>query len=71
MPATEPMLTMAARPEALRAGCSSLVSSHAEVAKWRRRQDLLLTAQRRPDLLSAAEPSDAERRWLAEQGVVT
>ena len=45
-----------------------LSGHHAEVAKWRRRQDLLLTAQRRPDLLQAAELSDEDRKWLAENG---
>ena len=45
-----------------------LSGHHADVEAWRRRQDLLLTAQRRPDLLAAAELSDADRRWLAENG---
>jgi tRNA (guanine37-N1)-methyltransferase len=48
-------------PEVLTSG------HHAEVEKWRRRQNLLLTARRRPDLLARAELSDAERAWLAEQ----
>jgi tRNA (guanine37-N1)-methyltransferase len=49
-------------PEVLTSG------HHAEVEKWRRRQNLLLTAERRPDLLASAELSDAERAWLAEEG---
>lgn len=46
-------------PEVLRSG------DHAAIARWRRRQALARTAQRRPDLLSGAELSDEERAWLA------
>jgi tRNA (guanine37-N1)-methyltransferase len=46
-----------------------LSGHHAEVAKWRRRQSLLLTARRRPDLLARVHISNEEREWLAEQGV--
>lgn len=46
-----------------------LSGHHAEVAKWRRRQSLLLTARRRPDLLDAVHISNEEREWLAEQGI--
>jgi tRNA (guanine37-N1)-methyltransferase len=45
-----------------------LSGHHAEVAKWRRRRNLLLTAERRPDLLASAGLSEEERTWLAEQG---
>ena len=38
---------------------------HANIAKWRREQSLLLTRERRPDLLEAAELSDRERAFLA------
>jgi tRNA (guanine37-N1)-methyltransferase len=44
-----------------------LSGHHAEVARWRRRQSLLRTARRRPDLLARAELMDAERRWLEER----
>jgi tRNA (guanine37-N1)-methyltransferase len=44
-----------------------LSGHHAEVAKWRRRQNLLLTAQRRPDLMAAAELTEEEREWLSRQ----
>jgi tRNA (guanine37-N1)-methyltransferase len=44
-----------------------LSGHHAEVAKWRRRQNLLLTAQRRPDLLEGVSLSNEEKEWLAEQ----
>jgi tRNA (guanine37-N1)-methyltransferase len=44
----------------------TLVSGHhEEVARWRRRQALLRTALRRPDLLAHAELAAAEREWLA------
>jgi len=38
---------------------------HARVARWRREQALLRTWSRRPDLLAAAELSDADREYLA------
>ena len=45
-----------------------LSGNHPEVEKWRRRQSLLRTAKRRPDLLSHAlkngAVSDDDRRWL-------
>jgi len=48
-------------PEALLSG------HHAEIARWRRRQSLLRTARRRPDLLARAELAEEERRWLEER----
>jgi tRNA (guanine37-N1)-methyltransferase len=42
-----------------------LSGHHGEVAKWRRRQRLLRTRERRPDLLVSAELTDEERVWLA------
>lgn len=47
-------------PEVLRSG------HHAEVARWRRREALRRTLERRPDLLERAPLDDADRRWLAE-----
>ena len=44
-----------------------LSGHHAEIAKWRRRQRLLRTRSRRPDLLEAAELTPEERAWLAAQ----
>lgn len=44
-----------------------LSGHHAEIACWRRRQSLLRTARRRPDLLARADLADAERRWLEER----
>jgi tRNA (guanine37-N1)-methyltransferase len=44
-----------------------LSGHHAEVAKWRRRQNLLLTVKRRPELLAGVHISKEEQEWLAEQ----
>ena len=48
-----------------------LSGNHPNVATWRRRQSLLRTAQRRPDLLSrtlqSGAVSDDDRRWLEEE----
>ena len=53
-----------------------LSGHHAEIARWRHRQSLLRTAQRRPDLLQEAlraEPQDEacltedDRLWLEEE----
>ena len=41
--------------------------NHAEVAKWRRLQNILLTAWRRPDLLASLELTAEEGKWLALQ----
>jgi tRNA (guanine37-N1)-methyltransferase len=44
-----------------------LISGHHEnVGKWRNRQSLLRTAERRPDLLQGRELSKDERAWLSE-----
>ncbi|MEW6046973.1 MAG: tRNA (guanosine(37)-N1)-methyltransferase TrmD [Bacillota bacterium] len=44
-----------------------LVSGHHQaIAEWRRRQSLLLTLQRRPDLLESAALSAEERRLVEE-----
>ena len=44
-----------------------LSGHHAEIAKWRRRQSILRTARRRPDLLAKANLTPEESRWLEEQ----
>jgi tRNA (guanine37-N1)-methyltransferase len=38
---------------------------HAQIARWRRDESLRRTAQRRPDLLEAADLSDRDRQALA------
>lgn len=45
-----------------------LSGHHADIARWRRRQALLRTRQRRPELLDTAPLSLEEKRWLAKQG---
>jgi tRNA (guanine37-N1)-methyltransferase len=47
-------------PEALLSG------DHGRIARWRRRQALLRTWQRRPDLLASAALSDADRKFIQE-----
>jgi len=44
-----------------------LSGHHAEIDRWRRRQRLLRTRQRRPDLLDGAQLSDEDRDWLARE----
>jgi tRNA (guanine37-N1)-methyltransferase len=41
-----------------------LSGNHREVARWRRRESLLRTGRRRPDLLAQADLTEEERRWL-------
>jgi tRNA (guanine37-N1)-methyltransferase len=43
-----------------------LSGHHGEVERWRRRQSLLRTYLRRPELLEDHELTDEERRWLEE-----
>ncbi len=42
-----------------------LSGNHAEIAKWRRRESLRRTYERRPDLLKDAELSEDDRRFIA------
>jgi tRNA (guanine37-N1)-methyltransferase len=41
-----------------------LSGNHQEVARWRRRQSILRTHERRPDLLMRADLTPEERAWL-------
>ncbi len=43
-----------------------LSGHHAEIAKWRRKQALARTRERRPDLLAHAPLTEADRKLLAE-----
>jgi tRNA (guanine37-N1)-methyltransferase len=47
-------------PDILRAG------NHAAIARWRRKESLRRTLERRPDLLAAAELTDEDRELLEE-----
>lgn len=42
-----------------------LSGHHAEIARWRRRQSILRTARRRPDLLAQAHLTEQEQQELA------
>jgi tRNA (guanine37-N1)-methyltransferase len=57
------------RPEIYRGWSvpSVLVSgNHGEIAQWRRRQAILRTAKRRPDLLEKGKICEEERKWMLE-----
>lgn len=43
-----------------------LSGDHAAIERWRRRESLRLTRERRPDLLRSARLSEEDRRMLAE-----
>ncbi len=43
-----------------------LSGHHAEIAKWRRRQSIIRTARRRPDLLAKADLTDEERQLATD-----
>mgnify|MGYP001126020912 CR=1 FL=1 len=43
-----------------------LSGHHAEIAKWRRRESLKRTLERRPDLLETADLTESDRRFLQE-----
>ena len=43
-----------------------LSGNHGEIAQWRRRQAILRTAKRRPDLLKNANLYDEEKKWISE-----
>ena len=44
-----------------------LSGHHAEIAKWRRRQSVLRTARRRPDLLAKAQLTADERKIVEDE----
>lgn len=45
-----------------------LSGNHGQIARWRREQSLLRTARQRPDLLSGADLTGEDRRFLAGAG---
>jgi tRNA (guanine37-N1)-methyltransferase len=45
-----------------------LSGHHEQIAAWRRKQSLLRTLERRPDLLDKAPLTDQDLRWLEELG---
>jgi len=44
-----------------------LSGNHGAIETWRRRQALLRTAERRPDLLQKRDISEEDRRWLRDE----
>ena len=44
-----------------------LSGNHREIEMWRRRESLLRTRRRRPDLLTDRVLTAEEKRWLAEE----
>ena len=52
-----------AAPEVLLSG------NHAEIERWRRRESLRRTFERRPDLLDTADLSDEDRRFIEGLGM--
>ena len=46
-----------------------LSGNHSEIAQWRRRQAILRTAKRRPDLLKKGSLCDEERKWMSENSL--
>jgi tRNA (guanine37-N1)-methyltransferase len=46
-----------------------LSGNHGEVAQWRRRQAIIRTAKRRPDLLEKVNICDEERKWISENSL--
>lgn len=45
-----------------------LSGNHREIESWRRRESLLRTKKRRPDLLAQEDLTDQEKGWLASEG---
>ena len=43
-----------------------LSGNHGEISQWRRRQAILRTAKRRPDLLEKGNLCEEERKWILE-----
>jgi tRNA (guanine37-N1)-methyltransferase len=43
-----------------------LSGNHAEIRRWRKREALTRTLERRPDLLAAADLDDEEKEILKE-----
>ena len=44
-----------------------LMGNHREIEMWRRRESLLRTRRRRPDLLTDTVLTEQEKGWVAEE----
>lgn len=62
-----PQYTRPAEFRGMRVPDVLLSGHHGEVARWRRRQALLETARRRPDLLASLDLTEEERAWLKQE----
>ena len=63
-----PSYTRPAEYRGMTAPETLLSGDHGAITRWRRRQALLRTWQRRPDLLESAELSEEDRAYLRELG---
>ena len=61
-----PQYTRPAEFRGMRVPDILLSGHHGEIARWRRRQRIIRTARRRPDLIEKAELTEAERRLALE-----
>lgn len=61
-----PHYTRPAEFQGMRVPDVLLSGNHAEIARWRRREQLRRTLRRRPDLLQVAALSDSDREVLAD-----
>ena len=61
-----PQYTRPPEIEALRVPDVLLSGNHAEIRRWRKREALSRTLERRPDLLDAANLDEEEEQWLRE-----
>ena len=61
-----PQFTRPAEVRALKVPEVLLSGNHAEIRRWRKREALTRTLERRPDLLADAELDDEEREILKE-----
>lgn len=64
----QPQYTRPLEFRGLRVPDMLLSGNHGEVARWRRRQSLRRTLERRPDLLARADLSDDDKDFLGELG---
>lgn len=63
-----PQYTRPAEFRGLRIPDVLLSGDHSAIARWRRREALRRTLQRRPDMLTAAQLTEADRQALEEMG---
>ena len=62
-----PHFTRPAAYQGMKVPDTLLSGNHAQIAKWRRRQSLLRTRERRPDLLVSADLGEEDRKYLTSK----